>query len=302
MSTVLDDMVSRPGSTTSLLRTVIGLYLRDAGGWMSAAQLVRLMEALGTAPARTRTALTRLRQKGVLDAGARDGVPGYAVGAHARHMLERGDRRIHHPRSMGPRDRWCLVSFSVPESERERRHQLRRRLSWIGCGIVGPGLWVCPDYLRGEAEEILGDLGLRGQAVLFVADRPLAEGPLREAVAGWWDLDDLAGLHRDFLSLNEHVPDSPMAGDDAGAADFAAYVHCIDSWRIIPYLDPGLPADCLPPDWPGAESSRRFLRLRDAYAPQAARFVATVTDGAPAPEPPAATGRTHKTAADHLGG
>ena len=40
MSAVLDDMDSRPGSTTSLLRTVIGLYLRDAGGWMSAKDIV----------------------------------------------------------------------------------------------------------------------------------------------------------------------------------------------------------------------------------------------------------------------
>ncbi len=46
MSAVLDDMDSRPpGSTTSLLRTVIGLYLRDAGGWMSAKDMVTLMEA-----------------------------------------------------------------------------------------------------------------------------------------------------------------------------------------------------------------------------------------------------------------
>ena len=46
MSAVLDDMDSRPGSTTSLLRTVIGLYLRDAGGWMSSDRLIELMQAL----------------------------------------------------------------------------------------------------------------------------------------------------------------------------------------------------------------------------------------------------------------
>lgn len=274
MSAVLDDMDSRPGSTASLLRTIIGLYLRHAGGWMSGAQLVTLMEAVGISAALTRTALTRLRKKGVLDAVARGGTAGYAVGAHARHMLERGDRRIHHPRSMGPGDAWCLVSFTVPETERGLRHQLRRRLHWIGCGTVGPGLWICPDYLRPEAEEILGDLGLRGSAVLFVTGTPLVEGTLREAVAGWWDLEGLAGLHRGFLAGQESVPVEPSAG---GAVAFARYVRCIDSWRIIPYVDPGLPQQALPPGWPGAASSARFLSLRDAYRPAALEFVESVS-------------------------
>ena len=47
MTPVLDDMVSRPGSTVSLLRTVVGLYLRDAGGWMPTRALLELMAALG---------------------------------------------------------------------------------------------------------------------------------------------------------------------------------------------------------------------------------------------------------------
>lgn len=280
MSAVLDDMDSRPGSTASLLRTIIGLYLREAGGWMSSTQLLTLMEAVGVSPALTRTALTRLRQKGVLDADARAGVPGYAVGTRARHMLERGDRRIHQPRSMGSDDAWCLVSFTVPESERGLRHQLRRRLHWIGCGTVGPGLWICPDYLRLEVEEILGDLGLRGRAVLFVSGVPLVDGPLHDAVAGWWDLDQLAGLHLGFLDGQRGVPDQPPG---EGAVAFASYVRCIDSWRIIPYVDPGLPAACLPGDWPGAASSTRFLTVRDAYRPAAMAFVQSVTLAARTP-------------------
>lgn len=277
MSAVLDDMDSRPGSTTSLLRTIVGLYLRDAGGWMSSADLVTLMEAVGVSAALTRTALTRLRKKAVLDAEARAGSAGYAVGARARHMLDRGDRRIHQPRAMGPGDAWCLVSFTIPESERGLRHQLRRRLHWIGCGTVGPGLWICPDYLRPEAEEILEDLGLRGAAVLFVTSTPRVEGPLRGVVADWWDLDELAGLHRGFLAAQNGVALEPPA---EGATAFSAYVRCIDSWRIIPYVDPGLPADALPADWPGAASSGRFLALRDAYRPAAREFVASVTGAA----------------------
>ncbi|GAP60191.1 conserved hypothetical protein [Arthrobacter sp. Hiyo1] len=143
MSAVLDDMDSRPGSTTSLLRTVIGLYLRDAGGWMSSRHIIVLMEALGVTAAVSRTALSRLKKKEIVLPQLREGVPGFAVTEGAATMLARGDRRIFNPRLMSPADRWCLVSFSIPETEREKRHQLRRRLHWIGCGTVAAGLWIC---------------------------------------------------------------------------------------------------------------------------------------------------------------
>ncbi|MFW0773897.1 PaaX family transcriptional regulator C-terminal domain-containing protein [Paenarthrobacter nitroguajacolicus] len=270
MSAVLDDMDSRPGSTTSLLRTVVGLYLRDAGGWMSAKDIVALMEALGTSGTVTRTALGRLRKKDVVLQETRDGVPGFTLTQGAATMLARGDRRIYNPRSMSASDPWCLISFSIPETEREKRHQLRRRLHWIGCGTVAAGLWICPDSLRVEVEEILADLELRDMATIFVTETPLVGGTLREAASKWWDLEALAELHRDFISncalpAGESVEPTPQA--------FATYVQCIDRWRIIPYLDPGLPSAFLPADWPGAEGTALFNRIVAAYAEPSGEFV-----------------------------
>lgn len=270
MSAVLDDMDSRPGSTTSLLRTVIGLYLRDAGGWVSARDMVTLMEALGTSGTVTRTALGRLRKKDVVLQETRDGVPGFTLTEGAATMLARGDRRIYNPRNMSESDPWCLISFSIPETEREKRHQLRRRLHWIGCGTVAAGLWICPDSLRVEVEEILADLDLRAMATIFVTATPLVGGSLQDAASKWWDLDAVAELHRDFirncdLPIGLSVEPSPEA--------FATYVQCIDRWRIIPYLDPGLPSAFLPVEWPGAEGTALFGRIVAAYAEPSAVFV-----------------------------
>ncbi|MCT9868091.1 PaaX family transcriptional regulator [Paenarthrobacter aurescens] len=274
MSAVLDDMDSRPGSTTSLLRTVIGLYLRDAGGWMSTKDIVTLMEALGTSGTVTRTALGRLRKKDVVLQETRGGVPGVTLTDGAATMLARGDRRIYNPRSMSVSDPWCLISFSIPETEREKRHQLRRRLHWIGCGTVAAGLWICPDSLRVEVEEILADLGLRDMATIFVTGTPMVGGSLQEAVSKWWDLEAVAGLHKDFI--RGHGADVPVgAGNEVGPSPeaFATYVQCIDRWRIIPYLDPGLPSAYLPADWPGAEGTALFSRIVSAYAAPSGEFV-----------------------------
>ena len=273
MTAVLDDMDSRPGSTTSLLRTVIGLYLREAGGWMASASLVELMLALEIPAALTRTALTRLRNKGVVVSAVRGGTAGYELDSRAARMLERGDRRIRTPRSMDTQDSWCLVSFSLPESARERRYQLRRQLHWTGCGMVSPGLWVAPDYLRTEIEEILESLGLAERAVLFTTSRPQVAGELRDVVAGWWDLGAIKALYLNFIKFTEQLAEGAVKAD---APAFATYVHLIDRWRMIPYLDPGLPADCLPADWPGGRGVEIFQRISASHALASCAFVTSI--------------------------
>lgn len=250
MSAVFDDIEARPGSTASLLRTFVGLYLRRLGGWISASALVSLAGDLGIPEAQARTGITRLKQKGLLLA-ERDTVPGYRLNPAAVPMLERGDRRIFEMREMTDADTWCLVSFSIPESARNVRHQLRKRLQFIGAGVVSSALWICPGHLQGEVEQILDDLGARPWATLFSAATPVPATSLVEAAATWWDLTALRGAHESFQTSLATLPEQP----------FAAYVHLIDRWRVLPYTDPGLPPSMLPTDWPGASSFRAFAQL-----------------------------------------
>lgn len=250
---VLDDFDARPGSTASLLRTIVGLYLRPLGGWISAAHLVALAGELGIPTAQARTGIARLKQKGLLLA-AREGAVGYRLNPAAIEMLERGDRRIFDMHEMTDADSWCLVSFSIPEAERSVRHQLRKRLQWIGAGVVSPALWICPGHLYGEVEQILTELGARNWATLFRTDAIDTSRPPVETAAAWWDLDVLRTGHENFQRSIELLPSEP----------FAAYVRLIDSWRMLPYVDPGLPPSMLPADWPGRRSFAEFARLSDA--------------------------------------
>jgi len=272
MTVAADDFSSRPGSGTSLVLTIVGLYLRRVGGWMPTAGLVRLADEVGSPGPLTRTAIARLKKRGILAGTRRDGVAGYAVRAEAVRMLERGDRRIFAPRNMAADAPWCLISFSLPEDQRQVRHQLRRRLSWIGCGTVAPALWICPDFLSEEVEEILRDLGIRNAATVFRTELPRTGGPIDEAIAQWWDLPAIDALHRDFIkTMDGLLPASPSSADA-----FRAYVTGIDAWRVIPYLDPGLPLSLLPADWPGRESTALFAELSDRLAGPAWQHVRSV--------------------------
>lgn len=265
---VLDDFDARPGSTVSLLRTVVGLYLRRLGGRISTAGLVALAARLDIPPAQARTGIARLKQKGLLIADREDGI-GYRVSPAATRMLERGDRRIFAVREMADGDEWCLVSFSIPETRRDLRHRLRTRLQWIGGGLVAPALWICPGHLQGEVEEILEELGARDVATLFRTRTPEVAGTLAEAASAWWDLDALRAEHEQFQQSLERLPDDP----------FAAYVRLIDAWRVLPYRDPGLPPAMLPDDWPGRRSVEAFDLLSARWADDAWRIVQDAAGG-----------------------
>lgn len=262
---LLDDIGARPGSTTSYLGTIVGLYLRRLDGWVSIAALISLMEDLGTPAARTRTAVARLKQKELLLPERRDGI-GYRVNPDADAMLTRGDQRIFTVRQMAEGDLWCLVSLSIPESHREVRHQLRRRLQWIGCGVVSPTLWIAPEYLTGEVERILGDVGLLSHAAVFRAEAPRVSRGLPDAVASWWDLDAIRAEHESFQKLIAEVEQTPETSDQAA---FVSYVRLVDAWRVLPYIDPGLPPSLLPEDWPGQRSFDGFLGWSSHFSERA---------------------------------
>ena len=258
---VVDDIDARPGSTTSLLRTLIGLYLRPLGGEISSATLVTLLGDLGIQEGPARTAITRVKQKGLLVAapGAR-----YALNPAAIPMLERGDRRIFEVRTMAAGDEWLLISATVPEAQRDVRHQLRSRLLFLGAGTVAPGLWITPAHLAGEVEALLDETGARPFVTLFGASDPQPSVPLREATANWWDLSALRAEHERFLASVDTLDESEP---------FAAYVRLLDSWRVLPYVDPGLPAELLPADWPGSRSIAAFTGLSARLAAAARHHV-----------------------------
>ena len=271
MTVTLDDFDARSGSATSLLRTVVGAHLRGIEGGIAIADLITLMGSVGVSAVSARSAVLRVKTKGLLTAETVGGQPGYRLNPEAIPMLERGDRRIYSFRQQGDNDPWCLVSYSIPETQRDARHQLRRRLAWIGCGTVATGLWICPAHLADEVEGILVDLGLRDTATVFIASELRPAGTSTEAAAKWWDLDRLAALHRTFLGRHA---DAASFGSPEEA--FARYVRALDDWRIIPYLDPGLPPRALPADWPGFESVALFERLTSTLAGPATEYVRSV--------------------------
>lgn len=261
----LDDFEARCGSATSIIRTITGLYIRNHPSPVPRTALLELASAAGVAAPTAQTAITRLIDKQVLESNE----PGMlSVTAAAQAMFERGTRRIFTPRQMSASDQWCLVTYSLPESLRSLRHQIRKHFQQLGGGLVSSGLWIFPEYLREEVEAVLAALNVRESATLFTTGQPHFPESPRRAAEQWWNLKRLDALHRQFLADTASL--DPLSREPVTA--YKGYVVMVDAWRALPYLDPGLPSYMLPEHWPGLTSRDRFLTLSRTFSDQAQRF------------------------------
>ncbi|MCF2574079.1 PaaX family transcriptional regulator [Brevibacterium sp. UCMA 11754] len=261
-----------------MLRTFVGLHLRELGGWIRVAALLELLATAGVSYSSARSAVSRLKGKGLFLPEEREAVAGYRLDPAAVTDLERGDRRIFSYRGQKDDEPWCLVSYSLPEVDRSKRVQLRRALTGLGFGAVTDGLWIAPGHLRAEVEDALENLDVRERATIFITQTPLTAEPFAQAAAKWWDLDALAAWHTEFLHRYEHAGSAPQPRPEPREA-FVLWLRCVDDWKTIPYVDPGLPPSALPADWPGQRSVRLFADLRATYAEPARAHVRKVAAG-----------------------
>ena len=174
-----------------------------------------------------------------------------------------------------------LAVFSVPESERRRRHVLRSELTRLGFGMVAPGVWIVPAHPRDTTAETLRRLELDAYADLFRADH-LAFGDPAAKIRRWWDLDELERQYESFIRAHEPaLRPSERPASPGGPEAFAGYVRVLTDWRRLPYLDPGLPAELLPDGWVGIRAADLFFALRALLEEPARAYVKSASAADP---------------------
>ncbi len=246
-------------SARSLLLTVLGEFVlpRDVPAWTGA--LVTALAEVGIEEKAARQALSRTAAEGLLTS-ERDGRRvRWRLTPAGNQLLVHGTERIYgFGRRLQPWDgRWLVLAVSVPETQRQLRHRLRTRLTWAGLGSPMPGLWLTPDAEKEkEVADAIEELGVES----FSFTGPFGQiGEQQRVVQQAWALDDVERRYREFA---ETV--STMRASSRPEA-FAAQVRLVQEWRRFPFLDPALPPQLLPDDWPAPAAAELFRRCHDEW-------------------------------------
>jgi len=248
----------------SALFDVYGGYLRARGGSAAIAALVRLLEPLDFGAPAIRTAVSRMVRQGWLEPVRLAEGPGYALTRRAERRLDEAAARIYRTRPSTWDGRWhVLVLAELPT--RGDRERLDSSLRLLGYAPLGPTTWIAP---RSSPE--LADL-LAAEDLTASTFHGPHEGTDAELAARAWNLEALGAEYAGFVE--EWAVELSTVDGSAPAAAFAASQRLLHAWRRFLFRDPGLPAELLPPDWPGTRAAEFFDRHTARLAPAAGEFL-----------------------------
>jgi phenylacetic acid degradation operon negative regulatory protein len=225
----------------------LGYFLLDQPNrdYVSSGVFIDVFGPLGVSESATRTVLNRMVRSGLLDRVQDGRVASFGITAQAETLLRQGRARVLAEQPFTQEgDNWTLLSYSIPELRRDLRHQLRSQLQWAGFGRLRDGLWIAPGAV--DIQSVVGPTESVSATTFAFAGRPIGGTRPGDFVRTAWDLDYIRSEHCRFIAkwADRQDPYNPVAAYTALGAD----------WLRLLRIDPGLPADYLPADWPAERS------------------------------------------------
>lgn len=245
----------------------------DAGP-VTSASIIELLTVFGVTEAAARSALSRVVGRGLL-LQHRDGRRvTYTVN---RDGLDDRNERLRYYVSSAAHDihwdgQWTVVVFSVPDTHRALRPRLRNALEQLHLRPLTDAVWVHPSDLTAQALKAADELGV---ALTALRSRALpARNDALDPVTAF-DLDDIRALYDEFRMEFAPLAEAIARGSVTPEQALIGRVSCLNRWRRIISLDPTLPAELLPADWPRRAAYDLFLATWGALGPLA---LSTVSD------------------------
>jgi len=262
--------------------TLYGDYIRHTGGSIQIGALVQLLSHFGVSQQAIRSTISRMKRNSLLRVERKGSRSLYSMTTSGAKMIEAGATRIFQfPSYQDAWDgQWQLITYSIPESEREARDRLRQELSWMGFGMLTNALWIAPHNHRPEIQTLADDLGIRSNIEIFTARHDGFSTP-QSIVEHCWNLKSINARYAAFVKkyepmYNEHCRLLAQGKDIEPSEYFVRRFTLIHEFRRFPYLDPELPTELLPSDWQGAQAANLFRQYHDLLADKANQFFSTV--------------------------
>lgn len=259
----LDETGSGP-RPKSVMLTFLGIHLLGHATAIYSGSVIDVFGRVGVSEEAVRSTLTRMAGNGLLTRHRQGRKVYFGLSERLAAVLEDGRRRIWETGAVNRTwdGGWTLVGFSLPDTRRGDRHDLRRQLTWAGFGLVQNGLWVAPGVR--DVTAIVEQLGLDGHVTVFTA-HPAKPTEAAELVRKAFDTETIALRYHDFLAKWDTAR-SPLPDD------LTRQLMLHTDWLHVVRQDPHLPAEHLPEDWPAIRAEQLFRELDEDFRDGATRL------------------------------
>ena len=262
-STLIRDLNNEPPSKTpSLIATVFGDIVEAHGGEIWLGSLTRLLAPLGVSERLVRTAVYRLSQDGSLESIKTGRRSYYRLTASARLRVDRFDRRIYYFGEPEWDGDWRLVFAGTKGISAAQRAEVRRRMTWLGFGIIAPNVYGHPTAPVAPVWQLMETLGIAGKVTIMRArndDQTVGLGT-GDMVRQCFDIDRLEKEYAAFIRRYQPLAQALQDGSDSNDRNpehcLVIRIMLIHQYRRILLHDPELPTALLPPDWKGSAAHR----------------------------------------------
>src|SRR3990172_7766558 len=133
--------------------------------------------------------------------------------------------------------RWRLVIFDVPESKRNIRDKLRRYLMGLGLGILQASVWISPNDIKKDIDEIAQKLDLGSCLKYFEVSRNTnLDNTILEKS---WNLPELEDKYKKFIFETKRILNVIQKDPNAR---FTSKKYILE-YALILQKDPKLPLE-----------------------------------------------------------
>ena len=256
--------------------SMFGQYVLSRGGVIWLGSLIRAMAAWGFSEAAARSAILRLKRRGVIEGQRVGRRTFYSLTDAGLHRLDIGGFRFSFSPTQAWDGQWTVVNYSIPEEQRELRDGLRDSLKWWGFGLLAPGTWVSarpllPEMERGWREMRVWDyIDIFRSAYVGSSDLPAMVARV------FSELPTLSAGYRAYIAQSEQVLRRLEAGQLEDRACFATRLENLWGFYAVASQDPVLPPDLLPEDWPRFRAEALSVEIQRVLAEPAERYFETL--------------------------
>jgi phenylacetic acid degradation operon negative regulatory protein len=258
----------------SLIFTLLAEHMLDRDLAVFAGSFIEVLARVGVGEHATRATLVRMVERELLEGQRHGRKIYYRMTARLVAILNGGRERIWHTGVVNTREdgAWTMLTFSLPETLRKKRHDLRARLTWAGFGPMQNGVWIAPSEI--DVTPIIAELDLGDQVRVFHAKAVTPTIP-GSVIRDTFDLESLAARYRAFSAHWQHR--NARTETDA----LVLTLRLSTQWLRIIRDDPRVPVHLLPPHWPAIEAQRLFRALHGTHRKASEALANKLLDTAP---------------------